>query len=91
MRRIVVLVSLTFLLNGCTLSPEEKAVSAIHKSDGEVMRDEKLSGQPVVDVNLVGTQLGNRGRFPVFELLQTWRCGWFVVGRGTLPVFGQFE
>jgi hypothetical protein len=55
MRQIALLLSLAVGLAGCgqtQADPKEKAVSAILKLGGEVERDEKLSGRPVVKVDL---------------------------------------
>jgi hypothetical protein len=40
---------------------EHKAVKAIRKLDGEITRDEKAKGKPIVGVFLTGTQVTNAG------------------------------
>ncbi|MCX5669841.1 MAG: hypothetical protein NTU94_00770, partial [Planctomycetota bacterium] len=58
MRLIAVLLSLAVCLAGCGQTQavrEEKAVNAILKLGGEVTRDEKLPGRPIVEVYLIST------------------------------------
>ena len=55
MRYIALLMTLAVFLAGCGQSQavrEEKAVSAILKLGGQVVRDEKLPGWPVVFINM---------------------------------------
>ena len=62
MRQIALLLSLAVCLAGCgqkQAEQEEKAVDAILKLGGDVKRDEKLPGRPVVEVDLGKPKVGD--------------------------------
>ena len=75
MRQIALLMMLAVCLAGCgqpaarqPSGQEEKAVKAIESLGGKVTRDEKLSGRPVVEVNLGGTKITDAGLKELKEL-----------------------
>src|SRR5207249_4172664 len=63
-------VMLLACLSGAARADEASAVKAVEKLGGNVTRDDKLPGKPVIGVNLGGTQVTDAGLKELKDLKQ---------------------